>query len=369
MSLRSLIRSMLYRSAGRESIGKALVLMLAGLLAACSPSSEPPGLQRAYPVGYRELQFNDIARQRPLAVKLWYPAVETAQQRDVAYNLLVTGYVAPAAEYRAADRARALLLISHGDRGDNTNQAWLAEALAGQGYLVATVDHWLNTSQNHVEEETVSVWHRPADLSFVLTELLRNPDWGDRIDRNRIGAIGHSSGGYTVLALAGAIYRRELIHSYCQRSPQPPDCELVSAVDFAKVDYAHAADSYRDERIAAVFAMAPAVGPSLDIDSLRAITIPVHIVASLDDELLPHRFHAGHVQQHIPAASMTALPAAGHFVYLPECSRAGKLWLYFHRFDLCGGRRPDVDRARVHGEVAKAALEFFQRALPGGGES
>lgn len=138
----------------------------------------------------------------------------------------------------------------------------------------------------------------------------------------------------------------------------------MSEVDFAKIDYTHAADSYRDERIAAVFAMAPAVGPSLDVDSLRSIAIPVHLVASLDDEVLPHRFHAGYVQSHIPGITVTALPAAGHFVYLSECSTAGKLWLYFHHFDLCGARRRDVDRAAVHETVAQEALVFFGRSLP-----
>lgn len=157
---------------------RALVLLLAGVLAACSPPPESLGAQRLQPVGYRELEFNDAARQRPLAVKLWYPAAADSQQQSVHYNPLVSGYAAPDAPYQPADRPRPLLLVSHGDRGDNSNQAWLAETLAGQGYLVAAVDHWQNTSMNHVEEETVRVWHRPADVSFVLTALLRDPDWG-----------------------------------------------------------------------------------------------------------------------------------------------------------------------------------------------
>lgn len=87
-----------------------------------------------------------------------------------------------------------LILLSHGDKGQSENLAWLAERLAENGYLVAGINHWRNTTLNNEPEETVWLWHRPQDLSFVLTELIADPSWGQRIDPNRIGVAGHSSG-------------------------------------------------------------------------------------------------------------------------------------------------------------------------------
>lgn len=332
------------------------------LLVACSQSSDATLTQRLNPVGYAERDFLDTVRERPLSVRIWYPAAVSAQQGVLSYGFMSRGYAAKGAEYLGGD-ARPLLLLSHGDRGDSANQAWLAEALAGSGFIVAAVDHWHNSSTDAVAEETVRVWHRPADISFVLTELLRDPAWGARIDRRRIGAAGHSSGGYTVLALAGAIYRADLMRAYCASSPRPPDCQLADKADFSKIDFSQASADYRDDRISAVFAMAPAVGPALAADSLRAIAIPVHIVASLDDEVLPYAFHAGRDQQLIPGATMTALPAAGHFVYLPECPRLAAWFIdLMQPFDLCGRARPDVDRHAVHRAVAEQAEQFFAAA-------
>ena len=48
-------------------------------------------------------------------------------------------------------------------------------------------------------------WLRPPDCTFALDHLERHQEFGRRMDAGRIGALGHSSGGATVVALAGAV--------------------------------------------------------------------------------------------------------------------------------------------------------------------
>ncbi|HEY3700156.1 MAG TPA: hypothetical protein VGK97_12530 [Spongiibacteraceae bacterium] len=332
------------------------------LIVACTPDFKSISSQQNK-IGYTEIQFFDSDRQRPLNVMLWYPAADATVQKRHAYKYIFTGYATRDAEYTARAEHHPLILLSHGDRGNNANQSWLAEALAANGYIVAAVDHWLNTTDNNKPEATAKLWDRPADLTFVLTQLLNNPIWGQRIDSNRIGAAGHSSGGYTVIALGGAIFNHQLLQHYCTGENRGPDCDLTNGADFSTIDYSAESKSYRDERIKAIFAMAPAVGQGIESHSLQRINTPMHIVAANDDEILKPDLNAKYYAANIANAKLVTLPRGGHFVFLSECNTLGKLTSFFIHFDICG-RNADVDRATVHREVADEALQFFGESLP-----
>ena len=344
---------------GRRSRRGLLLLAWLWLLA-CSPSPlspvEPEG------VGYTALEFVDPQRSRVLETTLWYPASGMSPLAERVYPSGFLGYAERDAEILAATDPRPIILLSHGDRGLSANLAWLAEALAGQGYLVAAVDHWLNTTFHNEPEETLRLWNRPLDIGFVLTRLLADPTWGPRIDPRRIGVAGHSSGGYTALALGGAILEPQRLAAYCQSASRGPDCELASEADTAQVDFVQASKSYRDERFRAVFAMAPAVGAGIQASSLARIATPVHIVTTRNDELLDPNRNAMHYARNTPGAVLTIREQGGHFVYLSRCSLLSKVFTYFHEFDVCGTRSP-VDRGLAHREIAELAVEFFDQKL------
>ena len=172
----------------------------------CSPSPELRDGDAPRGVGYTQIDFMDGDRSRALETTPWYPTADKLDPTEQIYPSGFLGYATRDAKPLKPQERLPLILLSHGDKGQSENLAWLAERLAENGYLVAGINHWLNTTLNHEPEETVRLWHRPQDLSFVLTELLADPSWGQRIDPNWIGAASHSSGGYTAFALAGAIH-------------------------------------------------------------------------------------------------------------------------------------------------------------------
>ncbi|WP_271575126.1 hypothetical protein [Bradyrhizobium sp. CCBAU 11361] len=101
--------------------------------------------------------------------------------------------------------------------------------------------------------------------------MLVDKIFGSLNDPARIGAAGNSLGSYTVLAVADGISDPELLQvlyrspaSDVSCRPPPPAavmrCETVARLsadpDFRQ-RYSEAGKSYRDERIRAVFAMAP----------------------------------------------------------------------------------------------------------------
>jgi len=212
---------------------------------------------------------------------------------------------------------RPLILFSHGSGGDYRNYLWFIESLVQHGYIVAALNHPGDTALDSSEEGILRVWDRPQDMRFLLENLLKDSRWQARIDKKRIGAAGHSSGGYTALSMAGARFIPERMGAYCTSEARGPDCDLVSGN--AVVDYANASDSYRDDRVHAVFAMAPAVGAGIESTSLNAINLPVMITSTLDDELLLFEKNAQYYAREIPGAELKSIPQGGHFLFI-ECS-------------------------------------------------
>ncbi len=254
------------------------------------------------------------------------------------------------------DGVHPLVLLSHGSGGDYTNHTWLIEALVESGYIVAALNHPFNTTQDNSNTGIISVWDRPADMSRLLDYLLQDPKWSELIDENRIGAAGFSSGGYTVLALGGAVYDRKLINTYCSSEGHGPDCDLASPT--SEIDYSSSSLSYRDKRIKSIFSMAPAVGSAITKESLASIRVPVYIIASKDDELVYPSHNAIRYSENISSSSLELLPAGGHFIFL-ECNFMTHIadW-YFDELDLCG-KEFDVDRVQVRKTVALRAISFF----------
>jgi predicted dienelactone hydrolase len=124
-------------------------------------------------------------------------------------------------------------------------------------------------------------------------------------------------------------------------------------------DLAEAGKSRRDPRIRAVLALAPVLGPAAIPASLRGIAVPVTIVASPTDEIVPLELNAARYQRFIPRARLVKIPNADHFVFMPMCTLPGRIVAA----QVCVDRNEAVDRAAVHAQVVDLALAFFDRAL------
>ena len=280
--------------------------------------------------------LEDSSRDRSIPYQIWLPNVEVDTVKF------------------------PLVILSHGSGGEYSNHTWLIDSLVENGFIVAALNHPMNTTRDNTDEGVISVWHRPRDISVLLDYLLKDSNWVDVIDENRVGAAGFSSGGYTVLALAGAIYDPELMSAYCTSQERSKDCEL--ATDSGNVDFRDSSVSYKDERIISVFSMAPAVGSAITKESLTEIELPVFIIASKDDELVSPKYGAIRYAENIPLSDLVLLPSGGHFIFL-ECNAITTVVDWFNReLDLCGTKF-SVDRNEIRKMVSAKAVSFFNDNL------
>ena len=296
-------------------------LVIAALLSLAGPA-------HAQYAGYRMFT---IAGDRPATVALFYPTAVADRAVPMGPWLPV---VAPGAPVSDA-RLKGLILISHGTGGTELNHHDLGTRLARDGYLVAAVrhagDNWqdrsLVTSGRYFGE-------RPRQLSRVLDALLASPEWGPRIPADRIGAVGHSAGGYSVLALAGAQAEPARAARHCRTVQDDPGfCALAKSPSVGPPGSAAAASqpasdvgaaapdaelvSVPDPRIRAVVVLAP-MAVVLTPESLAAVRLPVRVWVAEKDEVLNTRYHGAYAVAHLPDARSTTVAGAGHFAFMAQ---------------------------------------------------
>lgn len=280
--------------------------------------------------GWRQLSLPAAAPDAaPVVVALYYPTQAAARAIPMGPFTVRVAIQAPPEE-----RFKGLIVLSHGVGGTELGHTSLAEALARDGYLVAALrhpgDNWQDGALLH-QGAAAYFTQRPQQISHVIDVLLKDPMWKDRIAVDaqgpRIGALGHSAGGYTVLALAGGQADLSRIASHCasERAADPIFCGVGRNAGAPTGTVAAPASpplpSLRDPRVRAVVAMAPA-GVLFTAASLADIRVPTRIYEAQLDRFLVPRFHAEWVAQNMPSAELQRIPDAWHFAFMDTPSSA-----------------------------------------------
>ena len=314
----------------------------------------------AHEAGWMQIQVAGATADAPTTtVALYYPTM--AAPRAIAMGPFALDV---AIGGKPVDKVKALILLSHGTGGSELGHSVLAQALARNGYLVAALrhpgDNWQDRSLIEKSPERYFD-ERPRQASRVIDAILADAAWKDRIATDsrgpRVGALGHSAGGYTVLALAGGRPDLSRLRKHCltEASEDPIFCGIGRSG--AAAPPPAAAPSLKDERVRAIVAMAPAGAP-LTAESLATVRPATMIyVAELDRFLVP-RFHGEWVARNLPAPNLHRVPNAWHFAFMdsptmPIPSPDGDI----------AANPPGFDRAAFLRRLASEISAFFDKTL------
>jgi predicted dienelactone hydrolase len=197
-----------------------------------------------------------------------------------------------------------LVIISHGFGADRRFLNYLAYHLASYGLTVAALEHpasnvtWLTeiasdpsrTSNLDDIFPASEFIDRPKDISFLIDQLDRLNRYSTilhgKLNTNQVTVIGHSLGGYTALALAGAELDFSGLRQFCSEiSPaglSPADWLQCTATELSDEKI-----NLRDPRVAQIIALSPVVGHLFSEASLNHISIPTLILTGTDDTIAP----------------------------------------------------------------------------------
>src|ERR1051325_6416405 len=181
-----------------------------------------PFLRGRFPVGARTIQALDQERNRRFPCEIWYPAAAQFAGQDIApetqdaFTVALSNTSRQQLASRDADAEPGtypLIIFSHSSGGDRRSATFLCTHLSSHGYVVAALDHServapeLTRQANETDEQKATrgaamIASRVPDIRFLLDHLLNDATWESTInlDPARIGLVGHSFGGWTVLA-------------------------------------------------------------------------------------------------------------------------------------------------------------------------
>jgi len=192
-----------------------------------------------------------------------------------------------------------VIVISHGLASRPEDFAQRAEYLASYGYVVAVPQHPGSDTiqaQNMLEGLSPDVFltqefiDRPLDISYVLDELERRnqSEFSGRLNVQSVGVMGHSLGGYTALAVAGATIDFANLQKACNNNLEYLDISLFVQCRVLKLP--RQMYNFRDQRVKVVYALNPVNYSIFGAKGLSQITIPTMLEAGTYDPATPAVF-------------------------------------------------------------------------------
>lgn len=320
-------------------------------------------------VAVTDIAIAPTADRPGFRARLWYPTTDQTLQtfgasriRD-GYQAVLNGrYIST--DQRSGNKA-PLIVLNHGSGGSADSMAWLAQGLVEQGVIVIAADHPASTGGDSERASILELWQQPLDVRQLLDQLLdgkSQPDWAARIDRNRIGAIGFSLGGSTVLSLAGVQFELERFFTFCKQHDDgacrafSPHLPQLGAEHFQRSNA-----NYREPRIKAAVAIAPGFTETMTPASLHALTTPVLLLAAAQDQQLPPASHIHPIRAQLPAAMQyVELPESHHFSLLPLCNDKAAVVLAESHEEFVCEEVGHKSRAQIHADALAQIRQFLQ---------
>lgn len=197
-----------------------------------------------------------------------------------------------------------LVVLSHGFGADRYFLDYMAQHLASYGLTVVSIEHPGSNVQALIDLQVdpavaespsrllpaTEFLDRPRDVSFVLDRLEqlneRSFFYGGVFNTEDVTIIGHSLGGYTGLALAGATLDLRSLQDFCQ-DIQPLGVSPADWLQCAAVDLPEQVADLSDDRIKQVMAMNPLVGKLFGEAGLSAVRVPTVILTGTQDSVTP----------------------------------------------------------------------------------
>jgi len=256
-----------------------------------------------------------------LLVQVWYPTWTTG---SVLYHYLgaYSGLAQDGPE-PACGSARPVLAFSHGNTGVRWQSTFLTEYLASHGFVVVAPDHTGNTTLDFDESRMPElIFRRPQDISDSVDGLFSSADeWveglSDCVDPEAGFAIsGHSFGGYTTVAVAGASFDQAATQAHCATAGGWL-CE--DALQYAE-DHPDADLDGTDARVWAAIPQAPA-GYEVLVGGLHEITAPMMVLGGSRDEATPMDEQVRPIYDGISSSPryLGNLMDGGHFIFSNAC--------------------------------------------------
>lgn len=338
-----------------------------------------------YAVGVRGLTAGESALQ----ITMWYPAAgqvsgEASLTYSYAINMLgpessitlatYEGQAVPGAMPDLPDGPYPLVILSPGFAIQDTSYAWLADHLTSHGFVVVSPQHFESLDPSKLWLSTIE---RPQDVLTVFAYIDEQVQVGGEfeglIDNETVAVIGHSYGGYTALAAAGAQMDTSAFKDACEMASNSSDplvflCDalLPHLNEMAKSAGLNSAPlglwpAWADPRVDAVVAMAGDAA-MFGQAGFAQVIVPVMAMGGTADRDSPFRWGTQPTYEYAasPQKVEIAFEDAEHLIFAGECGKVRRI-LNYAPTSFCAD--PAWDREYAHDLVKHFTTAFLLAEL------
>jgi predicted dienelactone hydrolase len=249
-----------------------------------------------------------------------------------------------------------LVVVSHGSGSMPMLHRGLAMYLARRGFVVALPEHPGNSrNDDRLAGTAQNLRNRPLQLRTVVDSMFKSEFFSPSLVPNSVAMVGHSIGGYSVLAAAGG---RPNAFAWETVDHQPCQIHVVP-----------------DQRIKAAVLLAPAAAWFIADGSLQEVQLPILLLTGEKDDLeipgnkrLPDGSEVyvpvGH--SHIIKTGVSnkelvdhrVIPNAGHYSFLSPYPAAMRSKAFLPSQD-----PPGFNRDQFYEEMCQVVFAFLHQAM------
>jgi len=351
------------------------------------PESATYAARGLHPVGTRDLVIDD---ETPLDIRIWYPALNNDNLEEkikYPYEIKIgaplgdvsiasfQGQAIREAPFDLSTNPYPLVILSPGFALGTSSYAWLAEHLASYGFVVVSPEHRETLDpQNELWRAAIT---RPQDILTLFEYLDEQVSPGSPLegltDTDLVAVIGHSYGGYTSLAAAGAQIDTNAFQSQCESvsGTEEPGAWLCEQLLPHMADMASMADldsipeglwpAWAYPRVDAIVPMA---GDAFFFGQpgLAEIDVPVMAIGGTLDKDSPYMWSTHPTYEYSSSAKKVriALEGAEHMIFTGPCEKSPRL-LKFFTDEFCSDS--SWDRNYAHNLVKHFTTAFLLSEL------
>ncbi|MEM1417202.1 MAG: alpha/beta fold hydrolase, partial [Myxococcota bacterium] len=217
-----------------------------------------------------------------------------------------------------AEGSFPVAVYSHGSGGLALVGYPFAELLASHGWIVVAPDHVGNTATDgllmRLDSFVQIALNRPQDVTATLDWLEDDAELGTAADLDSVVLYGHSFGGYTTFAAAGARVDAAALQANCEARG---DCD-----EYTEDVIAAFTAGLGDPRIDAIVPQAPALVTAFAEGELNSLTQPVMLQTGRLDATTTQEGQAVPfwMQLQRPDDVWVEMPTGAHFTFISICS-------------------------------------------------
>lgn len=253
-----------------------------------------------------------------IGVHVWYPTIEDSVDLHRYQGIWESDRTLDGADADCSE-PRPVAVFSHGNEGLPFQSYFITDYLASHGWVVVAPEHVHNTYLDADYDRMGEIAaRRPNDVASAFDWAIAEPDLAGCVTPDAgYAVLGHSFGGFTTLAVAGASLD---LNAIAEEGGASEDDTWLEIVEYFEQTYEEDVIDLSDSRAWAAVPLTPG-GIELLGPTLGEVNVPVLVMGAEADQITTMDDQVTPIYEALGAQprALAELRGADHYTYSNAC--------------------------------------------------